>query len=123
MSLQVLVAESGSPLDGKNVDLAGDSKGRLRLAPSATWGAATITTSVGGAALGGAAAYGAGVLVTNLDSAISIYLAPSAVELAAAASRYTLAPGASVVIPFGSLAGIFAAAVSGTPQLSFIGAS
>jgi hypothetical protein len=113
----------GLDANGKTREIRTDDVGRLVAAPSATWAASTIALSVVGAALGAATAYGAGIVVTNTDAAIAVYLAPSVGELAAAGTRYLLAPGASVVIPVSSLAAIFAASTSGTPLVSIVGAS
>jgi hypothetical protein len=114
---------TGRDANQKPREIRTDDLGRLVPAPSATWGASTIALSTGGAALGAATAYGAGIVVTNTDAAISVYLAPSLGELATAATRYLLAPGASVVIPVPSLAALFAASASGAPLVSILGAS
>jgi hypothetical protein len=114
---------TGRDANGKPREIRTDDVGRLVSAPSATWASATVTTSTGGGALGAVTNYGAGVLVKNTDASISVYLAPSLAELGAAATRYLLGPGESVVIPFASLAGIFVASASGAPLVSIIGAS
>lgn len=100
-----------------------DTSGRLVLAPSTSWAGSTVTLSTTGVAIG-AGTYPGGILVTNTEASggISMYLAPTLAELAAAGTRYLLAAGLSVVIPTTDPAGIFAKSASGAPLLSWIGA-
>lgn len=93
-------------------------------AASASWAGVTVTLDTTGLAIG-AGTYNAGIVVTNLDSSITIYIADTLAHLADAATRYALIPGInpSVVIPFANAAGIFAKSASGAPLLSWIGAA
>lgn len=123
MPLQTLARETGHKNDGKNLDLDVDGTGRLRLSPSSTWGASSVTLDTTGAAIGVTATYAGGIIVTNTDTSIAMHLAPTLAALASASTRYLLAAGLSVVIPVSDPATIFAKAASGAPLLSFIGAS
>ena len=127
------VNDPSSPLHNEMIPVAVNADGSLQIAkgapvslePSATWGGSTVTLDATGMALGAAAAYAGGILVTNLDASITIYVARTLAELGAAATRYPLIPGvnASVVIPVASPASIFAKGASGAPLLGFLGAS
>jgi hypothetical protein len=93
---------------------------------TSTWAARTIATeSVTGAAIGDATSFPKGILVTNLDASITIYLSDALAGLGADATRTELIPGrnASVVIPVASRAAIFAKSASGTPRLTSVAAS
>lgn len=119
MSTEVMGRDS----TGVPRELRTDTSGRIVPAPSATWAGSTVALDTTGGAIGAAGTYAAGILVTNTDTSIAMYLAPSLAELGAAGTRYLLAAGLSVVIPVVSPAAIFAKAASGAPLLSFVAAS
>lgn len=78
-------------------------------------------SSVTAAALGGATAYTGGIIISNLDAAITIYIGGSGVAAAVGAGNYPLAPGKDLVLPTGNLAGVYAKAASGSPTIAWIG--
>jgi hypothetical protein len=121
MSTEILGRDESS----KPREVRTDASGRLVLAPAATWAGASLTLSTTGVAIGAAANYAGGILVTNTEAVggIAMYLSTSVGGCEVAATRYYLAGGASVVIPVASPAAIFARSASGTPLLSYIGAS
>ncbi len=95
-------------------------------AASASWAASTVTTSSSAeAAIGAGTAWNGGILLTNYDAAITIWVSHVSTGTGAAATRISLIPGInpSVVIPFASAAGIFVKAASGSPLLGVVAAS
>ena len=81
-------------------------------------------TSGSAAAVSTATAYTSGVVLTNAEDAggITIWIGKtSGVAATPAAGNYPLKPGASILIPWGDLSGIYAIATSGTPTLGWIG--
>lgn len=82
----------------------------------------SVATGATAAALGGVTTYTGGIIVSNLDTAITIWIgSTSGVTAAVGAGNYPLAPGKDLVLPTGSLADIFAIAASGTPTIGWIG--
>lgn len=120
------VVENADPGDsGQNVHLVGSAVGALAAAHlSASWigRTQTVVATGTGAALGVAASYKGGILLSNLEAAggISIYVGETAVVTSA---NYTLLPGATVTIPIADPSAIYLLAASGTPLLGWIGAS
>jgi hypothetical protein len=81
----------------------------------------STATSSTAAALGTTTAYTGGLVVTNVDAAITIWLGSSSGVTAGVGAAYPLAAGASVTLPTGDLAGVFAISASGTPTIAWIG--
>lgn len=92
-------------------------------------GGSTATTVFGSKATSGtAAALGSGtapggLILTNADASIVIWIGGAAVAASAGAGKYPLRPGASIVIPNGDLSAIYAIAESGTPTIAWIAAT
>lgn len=78
-------------------------------------------TSTTAAALGTATAYTDGLVVSNVDSAITIWIGSSSGVTAAVGAAYPLLAGASLVLPTGDLSTVFVIAASGTPTIAWIG--
>lgn len=96
------------------------------LAPSASWDASTVTVSSSAeAAIGAGTTWNGGIMLTNLDAAIVIYVSHVSSGTAAAATRTSLIPGINptVIIPVADAAGIFVKAASGSPLLGVVAAS
>jgi hypothetical protein len=79
-------------------------------------------TSTSAAAIGTGTAPG-GLVLTNADGTIVIWVGGLDVAATPGVGKYPLRPGASIVIPNGDLAAIGAVSESGTPTLAWVRAT